>query len=48
MITLYLNCAQVWVRLVRLVCKVTGRPQVTYEAPPLVARQATGVRGSDR
>lgn len=33
MITLYLNCAQVWVRLVRLWCRVTRRPQVTYVAP---------------
>lgn len=35
MISMYLNCAQVWVRLVRLWCRVTRRPQVTYEAPPL-------------
>lgn len=37
MITLYLNCAQVWVRLVRLVCRITRRPQVTYDAPPMPA-----------
>lgn len=33
MITLYLNCAQVWVRLVRLWCRITRRPQVTFVAP---------------
>ncbi len=35
MITLYLNCAKVWTRLVRGVCKVLRRPQVTYSAPPM-------------
>ena len=29
------DCAQVWVRLVRLWCRVTRRPQVTCEAPPM-------------
>lgn len=38
MITLYLNCAKVWVRLVQFTCRVTRRPQVTYEAPPMPAR----------
>jgi hypothetical protein len=37
-ITLYLNCAKVWTRLVRLTCRITRRPQVTYEAPPLPRR----------
>lgn len=34
MISMYLNCAKVWTHLVRLVCKLTRRPQVTFEAPP--------------
>lgn len=38
MITLYLNCAQVWVRLVRLWCRITRRPQVTYVAPQTSSR----------
>ena len=38
MITLYLNCAKVWVRLVQFTCRITRRPQVTYEAPPMPAR----------
>ncbi len=42
MITMYLNCAQVWVRLVRLWCRITRRPQVTYEAPPMPARARSG------
>ncbi len=46
MITLYLNCAKVWVRLVQLVCRVTGRPQVTYEAPPMPARARARSGGS--
>ncbi len=35
MISLYLNCAKVWTRLVRGVCTLLRRPQVTYSAPPL-------------
>ena len=38
MISFRINCARVWVRLVRFVCKVTRRPQVTYDAPPMPAR----------
>jgi hypothetical protein len=34
-ISLYLNCAKVWTRLVRAVCRLTGRPPVSYEAPPI-------------
>jgi hypothetical protein len=34
MISMYLNCAQVWVRLVRLWRRLTRRPQVTYGAQP--------------
>jgi hypothetical protein len=39
MISMYLNCAKVWTHLVRLVCRITGRPQVTYAAPPLEDRR---------
>lgn len=38
MITLYLNCAKVWTHLVRGVCRLTRRRQVTYEAPSLPAK----------
>jgi hypothetical protein len=34
-ISMYLNCAKVWVRLIQLLSRVTGRPQVRPEAPPL-------------
>ncbi len=44
MITLYLNCAKVWTRLVRGVYRLTRRPQVTYEAPPLHRRAITDPR----
>jgi hypothetical protein len=40
-ITLYLNCAKVWTRLVRGVYRLTGRDPVTYEAPPLPAGALT-------
>lgn len=39
MITLYLNCAKVWTRLVRGVHRLLRRPSVTYQAPPLPARK---------
>ena len=42
MITLYLNCAKVWTHLVRGVCRLTRRPQVTYEAPPFPGRASIG------
>jgi len=42
MITLYLNCAKVWTHLVRGVCRLMRRPQVTYEAPPFPGRASTG------
>ena len=35
MITLYLNCAKVWVRLVQVTCRVTRRPQVTIHQPSM-------------
>lgn len=35
MISMYLDCAKVWVRLVQLVSRITRRPQVRYQAPPL-------------
>lgn len=44
MISMYLNCAQVWVRLVRLWCRVTRRPQVTYVAPPMPTIRNGGTR----
>ena len=47
MITLYLNCAKVWTHLVRGVCRLTGRPQVTYEAPPLPGRASTNQEATD-
>ena len=47
MITLYLNCAKVWTHLVRGVYRLTGRPPVTYEAPPLPGRASTD-RGGHR
>ena len=46
MITLYLNCAKVWTHLVRGVCRLTGRPQVTYEAPPFPGRASTNPGGT--
>jgi hypothetical protein len=42
MISMYLNCAKVWTRLVQLWCRVTRRPQVAYQAPPLTT--ASGER----
>jgi hypothetical protein len=47
MITLYLNCAKVWTHLVRGVCRLTRRPQVTYEAPSLPGN-ALEPRGAKR
>jgi hypothetical protein len=41
MISMYLDCAKVWVRLVQFVCRVTGRPQVRDEAPPLHTAERT-------
>ncbi len=35
MISMFVNCAQAWVRLVRAVCKLTGRPQVRDYRPPV-------------
>jgi len=40
-ISMYLNCAKVWTHLVRFVCRITRRPQVTYQAPPLDPRGAS-------
>lgn len=33
MISMFVNCAQAWVRLVRSYHRVTRRPQVTYDRP---------------
>ena len=39
MISMFVNCAQVWVRIVRLYHRITRRPQVTLSRPPIaVAR----------
>jgi hypothetical protein len=35
---MFVNCAQVWVRLVRAFHRVTGRPQVTLSRPPVPVR----------
>jgi hypothetical protein len=40
-ISMFVNCAQVWVRLVRAFHKVTGRPQVTLSRPPVLVRSST-------
>ena len=42
MISMFLNCAQVWVRIVRFVHKVTGRPQVTMSRAPVPVRPRRG------
>jgi hypothetical protein len=34
MVSMFVNCAQAWVRLVRLFHRVTRRPQVTFDRPP--------------
>ncbi len=33
MISMFLNCAKVWTRLVQSFHRVTGRPQVTLDRP---------------
>lgn len=33
MISMFVNCAQAWVRIVRLYHRVTGRPQVRFDRP---------------
>ena len=38
MISLFFNGAQVWVRIVRGVHKVTRRPQVTFDRPPVAVK----------
>ena len=38
MISMFLNCAQVWVRIVRLYHRLTGRPQVTLNRAPVRVR----------
>lgn len=41
MISMYLDCAKVWVRLVQFTCRITGRPQVRNEAPPLAPSRSS-------
>jgi hypothetical protein len=36
MISMFVNCAQAWVRLVRTYYRVTGRPQVSFDRPARV------------
>ena len=38
MISMFVNCAQVWVRIVRFVHRVSRRPQVTLSRPPVPVR----------
>ena len=38
MITLFVNCAKAWTHLVRFLCRVTGRPQVTLSRKPIPVR----------
>lgn len=38
MISMFVNCAKAWVRLVRFFHRVTGRPQVTLARPPVAVR----------
>jgi len=35
MISMFLNCAKVWTRLVRLVYRLARRPAVTLSRPPI-------------
>jgi hypothetical protein len=34
-ISLFLNCAQVWTRVIRLFHRISGRPQVTLSRDPV-------------
>ena len=33
MISMFVNCAQAWVRLVRGFHRITGRPQIRFDRP---------------
>ena len=44
MVSMFVNCAQAWVRLVRLFHRVTRRPQVTFDRPPAVTPSAGAAR----
>ncbi len=35
MISMFVNCAQAWVRLVRLFHRATRTPQVAFDRPPV-------------
>lgn len=43
MISMFVNCAQAWVRLVRLYHRVTRRPQVRFDRPANTVAPPTGV-----
>ena len=38
MISMFVNCAQAWGRIVRGFHRVTRRPQVTYDREPVTVR----------
>jgi len=38
-ISLFLNCAQVWVRVIRFLHRISGRPQVTLSRAPVAVRK---------
>lgn len=40
MISMFVNCAKAWTRLVRAYHRVTGRPQVTLDRPAVATRGA--------
>lgn len=40
MISMFVNCAKAWVRLVRAYHRITGRPQVTLDRPAVAVRGA--------
>ena len=40
MISMFVNCAKAWTRLVRAHHRITGRPQVTLDRPAVATREA--------
>jgi hypothetical protein len=40
MISMFVNCAKAWTRLVRAYHRVTGRPQVTLDRARVTVRSA--------
>jgi hypothetical protein len=40
MISMFVNCAKAWTRLVRAYHRVTGRPQVTLDRDPVTVRSS--------